>query len=138
MGNIEHIGIAGVNGSGKTTLLTALMRKVPDDLSTLFIPQEIGSELAAHIMAGLHEASPGERGRVLSIVAQLNSDPDRILDGDELSPGELRKIMLARGICVTPQMIAMDERNQPSGYRLHRGLGTRARCLSGRACAREP
>lgn len=109
VGNTEHIGIAGVNGSGKTTLLTAFMRKAPDDLSTLFIPQEIGSELAARIMASLHEASPGERGRVLSIVAQLNSDPDRILDGDELSPGELRKIMLAQGILRHPVLIAMDE-----------------------------
>ena len=109
VGNTEHIGIAGVNGSGKTTLLTALMRKAPDDLSTLFIPQEIGSELAARIMASLHEASPGERGRVLSIVAQLNSDPDRILDGDELSPGELRKLMLAQGILCHPVLIAMDE-----------------------------
>lgn len=109
VGNAEHIGIAGVNGSGKTTLLTALMRRAPDDLSTLFIPQEIGSVLAARIMASLHEASPGERGRVLSIVAQLNSDPDRILDGDELSPGELRKLMLAQGILCHPVLIAMDE-----------------------------
>lgn len=60
-------------------------------------------------MASLHEASPGERGRVLSIVAQLNSDPDRILDGDELSPGELRKLMLAQGILCHPVLIAMDE-----------------------------
>ena len=109
VGNTEHIGIAGVNGSGKTTLLTAFMRKAPDDLSTLFIPQGIGSELAARIMASLHEASPGERGRALSIVAQLNSDSDRILDGDELSPGELRKIMLAQGILRHPVLIAMDE-----------------------------
>ena len=109
VGSTEHIGITGVNGSGKTTLLTALMRMVPDDLSTLFIPQEIGSELAACIMASLHDASPGERGRVLSIVAQLNSDPDRILDGDELSPGELRKLMLAQGILRRPVLIAMDE-----------------------------
>ena len=82
---------------------------VPDDLSTLFIPQEIESEQAADVMAGLRDASPSERGRILSIVAQLNSDPDRILDGDELSPGELRKLMLAQGILRRPALIAMDE-----------------------------
>lgn len=109
VGSTEHVGIAGVNGSGKTTLLTALMRRVPDDLSTLFIPQEIESEQAADVMAGLRDASPSERGRILSIVAQLNSDPDRILDGDELSPGELRKLMLAQGILRRPALIAMDE-----------------------------
>lgn len=78
-------------------------------MSTLYIPQEIDGELAACIMAGLRDASPGERGRMLSIVAQLNSDPDRILDGDELSPGELRKLMLAQGVLRQPVLMAMDE-----------------------------
>lgn len=109
VGNTEHIGIAGVNGSGKTTLLAALMHMMPDDLRMLYIPQEIDGELAACIMAGLRDASPGERGRMLSIVAQLNSDADRILDGDELSPGELRKLMLAQGILRQPVLMAMDE-----------------------------
>lgn len=109
VGNTEHIGIAGVNGSGKTTLLTALMEAVPNDLSTLYIPQEIGPEQAAHIMLALSDMSRNERGRVLSIVAQLNSDPDRILDGSELSPGEMRKLMLAQGILRQPVLIAMDE-----------------------------
>ena len=109
LGNTEHIGIAGINGSGKTTLLSALMQVMPDDLSVLYIPQEIESELAARVMASLREASRDERGRMLSIVAQLNSDPDRILDGGELSPGELRKLMLAQGILRRPVPIAMDE-----------------------------
>jgi ATPase subunit of ABC transporter with duplicated ATPase domains len=45
----------------------------------------------------------------LSLVARLNSDPDRILSGDALSPGELRKIMLAQGVLQEPQLIIMDE-----------------------------
>ncbi len=109
VGNTEHIGIAGVNGSGKTTLLSALMATVPDDLRALYIPQEVEAEQAAHIMTVLSDMSRGERGRVLSIVAQLNSDPDRILDGGELSPGEMRKLMLAQGILRQPVLIAMDE-----------------------------
>jgi ATPase subunit of ABC transporter with duplicated ATPase domains len=46
---------------------------------------------------------------VLSLVARLNSDPDRILSGELLSPGELRKIMLAQAVLQKPQLIIMDE-----------------------------
>ena len=48
-------------------------------------------------------------GFVLSAVAQLNSDPKRILDGGQPSPGEMRKIMLALGILDRPYIIIMDE-----------------------------
>ena len=50
-----------------------------------------------------------QRGRVLSIVALLNSDPNRILEGDSISPGEMRKLMLALGILDSPELIVMDE-----------------------------
>lgn len=60
-------------------------------------------------MAGLRDASPVSADAFFPFVAQLNSDPDRILDGDELSPGELRKLMLAQGILRRPALIAMDE-----------------------------
>jgi ATPase subunit of ABC transporter with duplicated ATPase domains len=46
---------------------------------------------------------------VLSIVAQLNSEPKRLLEGDATSPGEMRKLMLALGILDSPELIIMDE-----------------------------
>ena len=46
---------------------------------------------------------------MLSTVAQLNSDPDRILEGGRTSPGELRKLMLAEGLLRRPVLIIMDE-----------------------------
>ena len=42
-------------------------------------------------------------------MAQLNSDPDRILEGAATSPGELRKLMIARGLLNTPSLIIVDE-----------------------------
>ena len=50
-----------------------------------------------------------QRGKLLSIVAQLDSDPDRIMVGETVSSGELRKLILARGILEEPQLIVMDE-----------------------------
>jgi ATPase subunit of ABC transporter with duplicated ATPase domains len=52
---------------------------------------------------------PEARGRALSIVAQLNSEPERLLEGDAISPGEMRKLMLALGILDSPELIIMDE-----------------------------
>ena len=44
-----------------------------------------------------------------SFVARLNSDPDRLLDGDDLSPGELRKLMLAEQLVTNPNFLVLDE-----------------------------
>lgn len=49
------------------------------------------------------------KGRILSIVARLNSDPDKLLDGDDLSPGELRKLMLAEQLVMNPNFLVLDE-----------------------------
>ena len=50
---------------------------------------------------------------MLSIVAQLNSDPDCVLAGESTSPGEMRKLMLALGILESPELVVMDE---PTNY----------------------
>ena len=42
-------------------------------------------------------------------MAQLNSEPERILEGGVVSPGEMRKLMLALGILESPELIVMDE-----------------------------
>jgi ATPase subunit of ABC transporter with duplicated ATPase domains len=61
------------------------------------------------LLARLKSLSKELLGQVLSVVARLNSEPSRILDGNSLSPGELRKVMLSIGIQDAPQLIIMDE-----------------------------
>lgn len=109
VGNIDRIGVVGVNGSGKSTLVERLAGAIPDDLEALLVPQEVDEAARSRALAALRAAPRTERGRVLSIVAQLNSDPDRLLDGDAVSPGELRKLLLAQGILRRPSLIVMDE-----------------------------
>jgi ATPase subunit of ABC transporter with duplicated ATPase domains len=104
-----HIGLAGPNGAGKSTLIRRLVSLLPSDLSTLYLPQELSSQQARALLGELKALDAAERGLVLSLVARLNSDPDRILSGEALSPGELRKVMLARGVLRHPQLIIMDE-----------------------------
>lgn len=109
VGNTDHIGIVGPNGAGKSTLLRYLKPRIAADLAVLDIPQELTTEERRRVVRRVAELSPAERGRVLSTVAQLNSEPDRILEGGRTSPGELRKLMLALGILRAPELIIMDE-----------------------------
>lgn len=105
----DHIGLTGDNGSGKTTLVKHLVSRIPAGVRVLYIPQEPSAAQQQETRERLHTPSNSDRGRVLSIVAQLNSEPERILEGDVISPGELRKLMLALGILDGPELIIMDE-----------------------------
>ena len=109
VGNRDHIGIVGPNGAGKSTLLGHIRPRIARDLVVLDIPQELDPARRAQVLERVHDLSDAERGRALSMVAQLNSDPDRILDGGATSPGELRKLMLALGMLEHPALIIMDE-----------------------------
>lgn len=109
VGNRDHIGIVGPNGAGKSTLLAYVASHLAGDLAVLNMPQELSTEERGQVIDGVRALAPAERGRVLSTVAQLNSDPDRILEGAKTSPGELRKLMLAAGLLERPGLIIMDE-----------------------------
>ena len=112
VGNTDHIGIVGPNGAGKSTFLAhvrGILAEHAADLSVLDIPQELSPADTEQLFARIKGLSSAERGRVLSTVAQLNSDPDRILEGGRTSPGEARKLMLATGILDEPVLIIMDE-----------------------------
>ena len=117
VGNTERIGIVGPNGAGKTTLLDHLRallhlqteHRDAHALTILDIPQEPSREQRSQILEEVRSLSPTDRGHVFSCVAQLNSEPDRIMEGAATSPGELRKLMIALGLLDAPALIIMDE-----------------------------
>lgn len=116
IGPHDHIGISGPNGTGKTTVVNALLRAITQNeqhaglrLPRLVIPQNTTEEDARTAMETLTTLPARERGIVLSSVAQLNADPDRMLSGGSPSPGELRKLLLCLGLRQHPHMILMDE-----------------------------
>lgn len=117
VGNTDRVGIVGPNGAGKSTLLDHVRDMLgkqaeqlgANALTVLDIPQEPNSARRRLVLETVRSLSPADRGRVLSCVAQLNSDPDRILEGAATSPGELRKLMIALGLLDAPALIIMDE-----------------------------
>lgn len=109
VGSTDRVALTGPNGAGKSTLLAALRRALDPALPVIDLPQELDAAERERVLARVRALSDAERGRVLSTVAQLNSDPDRILAGGQASPGELRKLMLAVGMLDDPALIIMDE-----------------------------
>jgi len=109
VGPTDRIGICGPNGTGKSTLLNALIKRFSPDIRTLFIPQELDECSIAQLLDRMHALSAESLGRTMSIVAQMGSRPDRLMEGNAGSPGELRKFMLAEGMLGQPQAIVMDE-----------------------------
>ena len=109
IGNTDHIGLVGDNGSGKTTLVRRIVESLPDTTRVLYVPQEPTRHQRQSAMDALADLGSADRGRVLSVVARLNSSPERILEGGDVSPGEMRKLMLALGAFHAPELVVMDE-----------------------------
>lgn len=109
VGPTDHIAVVGPNGAGKSTLIAELIRALPEDINCAYLPQELSSAQRQEQLQTLKKLPHAEQGRVLSIVALLNSDPGRLLSGEQASPGETRKLMLALDILSKPQIIIMDE-----------------------------
>lgn len=105
----EHVALVGPNGSGKTTLIRSLQAHINDSIRTLYLPQEIPPYETQRYLAELSHLSPAEKGDILRLVARMNSSAKRILEGTLISPGELRKLVLALGVLKKPHLLILDE-----------------------------
>ena len=105
-----RVRLEGPNGAGKSTLVRALVAaaRVPAE-RLLYLPQELTEAEAAGLLARVRALPPEERGRVLSLVAALGSDPGRLLLSARPSPGEARKLALALGLGTHAWGLVLDE-----------------------------
>ncbi len=106
----DRIGITGDNGAGKSTLLRHIRSsmKLPDD-KIIYIPQEVSRSDWAVTGDVIKRLSGRDKGELLSVVHRLGSEPERILETENPSPGEIRKLILGLGLLKTPAIIMMDE-----------------------------
>ncbi|MEO8876286.1 MAG: ATP-binding cassette domain-containing protein [Polyangiaceae bacterium] len=110
LGRHDRVHLKGMNGSGKTTLLHALLAASTHEKDrVLFVEQEISRARSLSLLADVRALAPDARGRVLSLVAALGTDPDRLLASGNPSPGEARKLLLAFGLGTHAWGLVLDE-----------------------------
>jgi ATPase subunit of ABC transporter with duplicated ATPase domains len=128
LGRDDRVRLAGANGAGKTTLLEALLARstLPPE-RVLHLPQELPPGAGPRLLEEVRALERDARGRVLSLVAALGSDPDRLLAGGAPSPGEARKVALALGLGRHAWALVLDEPTNhldlPAVERLEAALG---------------
>ncbi len=105
----DHVGITGPNGSGKSTLLRHALARIPEGVRVAYVPQDVSEARRSEALRKLREYGQADMGQVLSHVARLNSDPKRIIDGEDVSPGEMRKLILAELLLEDPNVLVLDE-----------------------------
>ncbi|MDR3145411.1 MAG: ATP-binding cassette domain-containing protein [Treponema sp.] len=105
----DRIALTGPNGSGKSTLIRRLLSRVPEGPSRLYLPQELGAEESRAVLEALFREEDKFQGEILARFSRLGSDPSRLFQSALPSPGEIRKLLIARGVFYEPALIIMDE-----------------------------
>ena len=110
LGPGERVAITGPNGSGKSTLVELIIASLGFEPSRLtYLPQEIDAGQAKIVLDDVRQLGNEQRGRIMTIISRLGSDPARLLESKQPSPGEVRKLLLALGMEREPYLIIADE-----------------------------
>jgi ATPase subunit of ABC transporter with duplicated ATPase domains len=103
----DRIALTGPNGSGKSTLVRHILPML--SAPALYLPQELGMEESRHILEAALAEPEKFLGGILARFSRLGSDPSLLFKSQMPSPGEIRKLLVARGIFHESAVIVMDE-----------------------------
>ena len=105
----HKIGIIGENGAGKSSFLNYLLSTINLENEYLYIPQEITQKQSKKLFDEINDLPNDIKGEIYTIVRKLASDPIKLQDSLIPSPGEVRKLMIAKGLLESPSLIILDE-----------------------------
>lgn len=110
IGPYDRIGITGDNGSGKSTLMQHLLFLVREqDIPVAHVPQEQDSRSCKECLEKLDLLDASTKGRVVSSLVRLGSDPQLIRSSAMASPGEAKKLLLSLLIEQPVSVLMLDE-----------------------------
>jgi len=103
------IGIVGDNGSGKSSFIEFLVSSMDLEDEYLYIPQEISEAKGKKIFEEINTLPNEPKGEIYAIIRRLSSDPIKLQESSLPSPGEIRKLIIAKGLLQNPSLIILDE-----------------------------
>lgn len=104
----DKVWIQGDNGSGKSTFLNYFLSTLKED-DYLYIPQEIMEEDSQKIFEEIKELRSEKQGEIFTTITRLSSNPKALLQSKTPSPGEVRKLLIAKDLEKNPPLIILDE-----------------------------
>jgi len=105
----DKIGIVGENGSGKSSFINYILSTIDVKDKYLYIPQEITDAQGKKLFDEINNLPNNVKGEIYTIIRKLSSDPIKLQDSFIPSPGEIRKLMIAKGLLQSPSLIILDE-----------------------------
>lgn len=104
----DKIWIQGENGSGKTIFINFLLSTLKEK-DYFYIPQEIMEEESQKILKEIKNLSKERQGEIFTTITRLSSDPKALLQSKSPSPGEIRKLLIAKDMAHNTPLIILDE-----------------------------